>query len=167
MRILGVAGWKGSGKTTLIVRLIPELIGRGLTASTVKHIHHNIAIDKADEDARALRKAGAAEVIVFSEKRWALMHELRGTPEPSLEELVSRMTPVDLLLVEGFKRYTHDKLEVHRRASGNPLLCGQDPHVVAVASDGPLPQVKLPVLDLNDVPAIADFVVSYCRLRGA
>ena len=172
MRIFGLAGWSGSGKTTLIVKLVPELIGRGLTVSTIKHAHHGFEVDRPGKDSYEHRAAGATEVLVTSRRRWALMHENRGAPEPAVEELTRRMTPVDLLLIEGFKKHRHDKLEVHRPAIGKPLLCGGDPSVVAVAADRALeardPRGRpLPVFDLNDIAGIADFVVAHCALAVA
>lgn len=167
MKIIGLAGWSGSGKTTLVTKLIPEIVGRGLTVSTVKHAHHDFDIDKPGKDSFEHRAAGATEVMVGSARRWALMHELREAPEPALDELVARMAPVDLLIVEGFKRYPHDKLEVFRRSVGKPLIAAEDDHVVAVASDGPVPEVALPVLDLDDISAIADFVLDRTGLGPA
>ena len=164
MEVFGLAGWSGSGKTTLVVRLIPALVRRGLRVSTMKHAHHNFDVDTPGKDSYEHRAAGASEVLVTSGRRWALMHELRDAPEPGVEDLIGHMTAVDLLLIEGFKRQTHDKLEVHRPALGKPLLCGEDPHIVAVASDSPLPEAGRPLLDLNDVEAIADFVVRHCGL---
>jgi molybdopterin-guanine dinucleotide biosynthesis adapter protein len=166
MKVMGLAGWSGSGKTTLMMRLLPELIGRGLTVSTMKHAHHNFDIDQPGKDSYVHRSAGATEVVVSSINRWALMHENRGGPEPSAAELMRQMTPVDLLLIEGFKRESHPKLEVYRRANGKPLLHPEDPHIVAVASDGPLPEVTLPVLALNDTRMIADFILDYCGLTA-
>ena len=167
MKLFGLAGWSGSGKTTLVVRLLPELIGRGLTVSTVKHAHHGFDVDQPGKDSYEHRRAGASEVMVASANRWALMHEHRGAGEPPLEALLARMTPGDLVIVEGFKAMAHPKLEVHRAAIGKTLLCADDPHIVAVASDAPLPGVRLPVLDLDDVPAIADFIVEQCGLPRA
>ena len=167
MEVFGLAGWSGSGKTTLMVRLIPALVRRGLRVSTLKHAHHNFDVDKPGKDSYEHRQAGATEVLVSSGRRWALMHELRDTPEPSVEDLLPHMTQVDLLLIEGFKREAHDKLEVHRPAVGKQLLCPEDPQIVAVASDAPLPGVELPQLDLNDVEAIADFIVGHCGLAAA
>jgi molybdopterin-guanine dinucleotide biosynthesis protein B len=164
MKIFGLAGWSGSGKTTLLVRLIPALTQRGLRVSTMKHAHHNFDVDKPGKDSYEHREAGATEVMVSSANRFALMHELRGAAEPSVEELIQHMTPVDLLLIEGFKAHAHDKLEVYRDSVGKPLLCTQDPRIVAVASDTRLTNVTLPQLDLNDVNAIADFVVRHCGL---
>lgn len=172
MKIFGLAGWSGSGKTSLMVRLLPELVGRGLSVSTMKHAHHAFDVDQPGKDSYEHRHAGATEVLVTSEKRWALMHELRGAPEAQVEEMVARMTPVDLLLIEGFKHHAHDKLEVFRRGVGKPLLCVSDPRVVAVASDGAVPEARVPVIDLDDTRAIADFIVAHCglargRARGA
>jgi molybdopterin-guanine dinucleotide biosynthesis protein B len=172
MKIFGLAGWSGAGKTSLMVRLLPELVGRGLSVSTMKHAHHAFDVDMPGKDSFEHRQAGATEVLVTSEKRWALMHELRGAPEAHMEELVARLTPVDLLLVEGFKHHAHDKLEVFRRSVGKPLLCVSDPRVVAVASDGAVPEARVPVMALDDTRAIADFVVAHCglargRARGA
>ena len=164
MQIFGLAGWSGSGKTTLMVRLVPEFVARGLTVSTVKHAHHDFDIDQPGKDSYEHRKAGATEVMVTATNRWALMHENRGTPEPSVEELIDRMAPVDLLLIEGFKAHEHDKLEVHRPALDKPLLAREDGCVVAVASDAPIPDLDLPILDLDDIGAIADFIVEHCGL---
>ncbi len=167
MKLFGLAGWSGAGKTGLIVRLLPELVGRGLAVSTMKHAHHAFDIDQPGKDSFEHRQAGATEVLVTSANRWALMHELRGAPEAELERLVARMTPVDLLLIEGFKHHPHDKLEVFRRAVGKPLLCVADPRVVAVASDAPVPEARVPVIGLDDTRAIADFIVAHCGLaRG-
>lgn len=159
MRIVGLAGWSGSGKTSLVVRLVPELVRRGLRVSTIKHAHHAFDVDTPGKDSHAHRQAGAHEVLVSSAHRFALMHELRGASEPTLEELVARLAPVDILLVEGFKRHAHAKIEVHRPVVGKPLLAPDDPHIVAVASDAPLAGLRVPLLDLGDTAAIADFIV--------
>ena len=164
MKVIGLAGWSGSGKTTLMMRLLPELIGRGITVSTMKHAHHNFDIDQPGKDSYVHRSAGATEVVVASVNRWALMHENRGAPEPSAAELIQHMTPVDLLIIEGFKREPHPKIEVYRQANSKPLIHPEDPHIVAVASDTALPQVTLPVLPLDDIGAIADFVLRHCGL---
>ncbi len=163
-KIFGLAGWSGSGKTTLLRRLIPELVGRGLRVSTIKHAHHSFDIDQPGKDSWEHRQAGATEVAISSANRWALMHELRGAPEPRPEELLRRMSPVDLVLIEGFKHEPHPKLEVHRPALGKPLLAAEDPEVVAVASDAPIDGLALPRLELDDIPAIADFVIDHCGL---
>jgi molybdopterin-guanine dinucleotide biosynthesis protein B len=172
MKIFGLAGWSGAGKTSLMVRLLPELVSRGLAVSTMKHAHHAFDVDRPGKDSYEHRQAGATEVLVTSANRWALMHELRGAAEAQVEELVARMTPVDLLLIEGFKHHPHDKLEVFRRDIGKPLLCAADPRIVAVASDGPVPEARVPVIGLDDTRAIADFIVAHCglargRARGA
>jgi molybdopterin-guanine dinucleotide biosynthesis protein B len=164
MKILGLAGWSGSGKTTLLAKLIPALIARGLTVSTLKHAHHEFDVDQPGKDSYAHRAAGATEVAVSSARRWALMHELRGASEATVEEMVARMAPVDLLLIEGFKAHAHDKLEVHRPVLGKPLLCADDPRIVAVASDAELDGLCVPRLDLGDIDAIAAFVIAHCRL---
>ncbi|MFZ2004562.1 MAG: molybdopterin-guanine dinucleotide biosynthesis protein B [Stellaceae bacterium] len=158
MRVFGLAGWSGSGKTTLLTRLIPELVGRGVMVSTIKHAHHEFDIDKPGKDSWLHREAGATEVMVASSRRFALMHELREAPEPALDELVARMAPVDLLLVEGFKTHPHPKLEVHRPSVGKPFLYPGDPHIVAVASDEAI-IAPLPVLPLADAEGIADFIL--------
>jgi len=166
MKLFGLAGWSGAGKTTLVVRLLPALAARGLAVSTMKHAHHSFDIDQPGKDSHRHRAAGATEVMIASAQRWALMHEHGGTPEPTAAALAARMAAVDLVLVEGFKREPHPKLEVHRAANGKPLLHPGDPHIVAVASDQPLPGVGLPVLSLDDVEAIADFIVDHCGLAG-
>jgi molybdopterin-guanine dinucleotide biosynthesis adapter protein len=157
MRILGIAG-------SLIAKLIPELTRRGIRVSTLKHAHHEFDIDTPGKDSYVHRAAGATEVMVASGKRWALMHELRDAVEPDVAELVRHMSPVDLLLIEGFKREPHDKVEIFRSANAKPLLSENDPTYVAILSDGLVPKSKLPVIDLNDTSAIADFVVAHCCL---
>ena len=161
MRIIGLAGWSGSGKTTLIKKLIPCLIARGLAVSTLKHAHHGFDLDQPGKDSFFHRAAGATEVIISSAKRWAILHELREQPEWDMAALVGKMSPVDLVLVEGFKRDAFPKLEIHRIANGKPLIHQDDPHVVAVAADTPLPDAKVPVIDLNDIEAIADMLLKH------
>ena len=165
MKILGLGGWSGAGKTTLMAKLIPELVGRGVTVSTMKHAHHGFDVDQPGKDSYIHRAAGATEVLIGSEKRWALMHELRAEVEPSAVDLAKHMTPVDLLLIEGFKREPHDKLEIYRADNGKPLLANQDPTYVAILTDSPVAEAKVPVIDLNDVRAIADFIVAHCGLK--
>ena len=165
-KIFGLAGWSGSGKTTLMRALIPALTGRGLHVSTLKHAHHAFDVDQPGKDSYEHREAGATEVLVASAERWALMHELRGAPEPTTAQLIELMTPVDIVLIEGFKQEDHDKLEVHRPGLGKPLLCPNDPHIVAVASDAALDGLPVRRLDLNDVEAIANFVIDHCGLAG-
>jgi molybdopterin-guanine dinucleotide biosynthesis adapter protein len=160
MRIIGLAGWSGSGKTTLITKLIPCLLARGVAVSTLKHAHHGFDLDRPGKDSFMHRAAGATEVIISSAKRWAILHELReAEPEWDMAALVGKMSPVDLVLVEGFKRDAFPKLEIHRIANGKPLLYPQDPHIVAVASDSALPSTPLPVLDLNNIDPIADLLL--------
>jgi molybdopterin-guanine dinucleotide biosynthesis protein B len=161
MRIFGLAGWSGSGKTTLMTALIPEFVSRGVTVSTVKHAHHAFDIDQPGKDSWRHRQAGAQEVMVASDRRWALMRELRGAPEPSLDELVRQISPVDLVLVEGFKRHAHRKIEVYRRSLGKPLLHPEDPYVVAIASDDRLSEFSVPCLPLSDPGAIASFILGH------
>ena len=163
MRIFGLAGWSGSGKTTLLTAVIPELVARGLKVSTIKHAHHEFDIDRPGKDSWRHRQAGAGEVMVASSRRWAIMHELRGAAEPTLEELAAHMSPVDLLLVEGFKRQPHPKLEVHRPSLGKPLIYPGDPHVVAIATDAPF-AAPLPLLPLADAGAIAAFITDHFGL---
>ncbi len=167
MRVFGLAGWSGSGKTTLLTRLLPELTRRGLSVSTVKHAHHSFDPDQEGKDSWRHREAGAREVMIATSRRWALIHEHRGTAEPPLETLLARMAPVDLVLVEGFKRGSHAKLEVHRPALGKPLLCRDDPNVVALASDAPVAGVTVPVFALDDIAGIARFILDHCRLEAA
>ena len=161
MRIIGLAGWSGSGKTTLIKKLIPRLIARSISVSTLKHAHHGFDLDQPGKDSFFHRTAGATEVIISSAKRWAILHELRAQPEWDMAALVRKMSPVDLVLVEGFKRDAFPKLEIHRIANGKPLIHPKDPHIVAVASDSALPQSKVPVVDLNDIEAIADLLLKH------
>ncbi len=167
MQVFGLAGWSGSGKTTLMTRLIPALLHCGITVSTLKHAHHEFDIDREGKDSWRHRQAGAQEVMVSSERRWALMHELRGAAEPTIEELVRRMSPVDLVLIEGYKRGTHPKLEVHRQSVAKPLLALDDDTIVAIASDAPVPGIARPRFALEDVAAIASFIIAYCRIEVA
>jgi len=159
MRIIGLAGYSGSGKTTLISKAIPRLLARGLKVSTLKHAHHEFDVDQPGKDSHAHRMAGATEVLVASSRRWALVHELRAEDEPMLGELLGKLAPVDLVIIEGYKRAPHPKLEVHRAAVGMPLLALEDSGVVAIASDVALPGAPVPVLDLDDVDAIVDIMV--------
>jgi molybdopterin-guanine dinucleotide biosynthesis protein B len=163
MRILGLAGWSGSGKTTLLTAIIPEFVRRGLVVSTIKHAHHEFDVDRPGKDSWRHREAGASEVMVSSSRRWALMHELRGAVEPSLEELIAKMSPADLLLVEGFKFDPHPKIEVHRPSVGKPLLYPDDPRIIAIASDEKL-DVPLPLLPLGQPPSVAAFILDHLGL---
>ena len=159
MRVFGFAGWSGSGKTLLIEALIPRLVLSGLTVSLVKHAHHAFDVDQPGKDSHRLREAGSAEVLVSSAKRWALMHELRGAPELTLERAIGRLSACDLVLVEGYKRAAIPKLEIWRETVGKPLLHPVDAHIIAVATDMPgHVDTRLPVFDLKDVPGIATFV---------
>ena len=174
-RVLGLAGWSGAGKTTLLARLIPLLVGRGLRVSTLKHAHHGFDTDIPGKDSYEHRRAGASEVIVSSARRWAQVHEVGDGPEATLGELLLRLSPCDLILVEGFRHGDHPRLEVFRPAMGKPLLHPGDPGIVAIASDEPIPGAPVPVVDLNDVEAIADIVCAHAeplasvlaRLQGA
>jgi len=159
MKVIGIAGWSGAGKTTLLTRVIPVLTTRGLRVSTIKHAHHAFDIDTPGKDSHAHRIAGATEVLVSSANRFALMHELRGEPEWTLHALLTKLSAVDLVLVEGFKRETHPKLEVFRKAVGKPMLHPDDPNIVAVASDAPV-AARVPVVSLDDVAAVADVLVA-------
>lgn len=160
MKVIGLAGWSGSGKTTLLAKLIPVLNARGLKVSTVKHAHHAFDLDTPGKDSYVHRESGASEVFISSANRWAQMHELRGEEELRLSDIIKRMTPVDLLIIEGFKRETHPKLEIHRAEVGKPLLQPDDDWIVAIASDKPVQQPGVPVVDLNDVEKIADVVLA-------
>ncbi len=164
MKRLGIAGFSGSGKTTLVTRLIPELRCRGLSVSTIKHTHHNVSVDRRGDASWELRQAGASEVAVAGNARWALLHEHHGEAESSVDDLVARMDPVDLLLIEGFKRHEHDKIEVHRPQVGKPLLAEEDAHIIAVASTAELPHLACPRLDLDDIQAIATFIIQRLAL---
>jgi len=160
MRIIGLAGWSGSGKTTLIKKVIPCLIARGLKVSTLKHAHHGFDLDQPGKDSFFHRAAGATEVIVSSAKRFAILHELREEAEWDLPALVGKMSPVDLVLVEGYKRDPFPKLEIHRAANAKPLIHPEDPHIMAIAADVPLPQARVPVVDLDDIEGIADILMA-------
>ena len=163
MKTFGFAGWSGSGKTTLIEQLIPRFVKQGLRVSLIKHAHHTFDVDQPGKDSYRHRHAGASEILVTSSRRWVLMHELRGAPEPSFDEQVKHISPCDLLLVEGFKFAPIPKLEVWRAEPGEGLLHPNDPHIVAVASDAKV-QTKLPLLDLNDHAAIESFIVKHLAL---
>ncbi len=150
MRIIGLAGWSGSGKTTLLAKVIPRLVARGFKVSTLKHAHHGFDVDQPGKDSHTHRMVGASEVLVSSANRWALVHELRGQAEPALGALLAKLSPVDLVLIEGYKAETHPKLEVYR-----------DPAIVAIASDELLPAARVPVVDLDDVERIADILIRH------
>ena len=158
MRLMGLSGWSGAGKTTLIAALIPELRRRGLTVSTVKHAHHAFDIDKPGKDSYVHRESGAQEVLIASAHRFALMHELRGAPEPPLSELLKHLSPVDLVIVEGFKRDAHPKIEIHRTATDKDFIYPDDPYIRAIATDAPGP-FPFQRFDLDDIAGIADWVI--------
>ena len=160
MRLIGLAGWSGAGKTTLIAALIPALRARGLSISTIKHAHHAFDVDQPGKDSYVHRAAGASEVLVASSQRFALMHELRGAPEPPLGELIARLAAVDLVLVEGFKADAHPKLEVHRLATDKDLIHPRDPHIRAIATDAPGP-FAIERLDIDDIEGIADWLIQH------
>src|SRR5258707_4817451 len=154
MKVIGLAGWSGAGKTTLLARVLPHLLGKGLRVSVIKHAHHSFDVDVPGKDSWVHRQSGAAEVLVSSGKRWALMHELRGAPEPRLPELLAKMSGVDLVIVEGFKSEPHRKIEVHRAANRKPLLFPDDPGIVGIATDAVV-ETALPTAHLDDIPVIA------------
>jgi molybdopterin-guanine dinucleotide biosynthesis adapter protein len=164
VKVLGIVGWSGSGKTTLVTALLPLLRARSLTVSTVKHTHHGFDMDQPGKDSYRHREAGALEVLVASSTRWALLHEIDGT-EPRLPELLARMQPVDLVLVEGFKTHPYAKLEVYRPALGKPPIWHRAQDVVAVATDGPLPSCDRALLPLNDPAAIVSWLLKYLTLK--
>jgi molybdopterin-guanine dinucleotide biosynthesis protein MobB len=164
MKIFGVTGWKNSGKTTLMERLVAEISARGIAVSTIKHAHHNVDVDQPGKDSYRHRQAGAREVILASANRWALMHELRGEPEPTLEQLLAHIAPVDLVLIEGYKREAHPKIEAANSKGTRPLLALEDPNIVAVAAGYPVGDIRVPVLDINDIPALARFILQHTDL---
>jgi molybdopterin-guanine dinucleotide biosynthesis protein B len=163
MRVIGLAGWSGAGKTTLLDRLIPALIARGLRVSTLKHAHHNFDVDHPGTDTWMHRQAGANEVLAAFSGQWALIHELRDEVEPPLLKLLGRMVPVDFVLIEGFKRENHPKIEIYRQANAKPPLHPDDPSIIAVAADIAIPGLAIPMYHLDDIPGIAD-VVQRCAM---
>ena len=166
MKVIGIAGYSGSGKTTLIEKVIPLLVRMGLRVSLVKHAHHEFDLDQPGKDSYRHRHAGCSEVLISSSRRWALMHELRGAPEPALDELLRHLSPCDVVIVEGYKTQPIPKVEVHRRAGETPLLFPNDPNVVAIATDEPL-DTPLPQLPLDDAEAVARFIVHHLGLDRA
>ena len=167
MRVWGVVGWKNSGKTGLAERLVAEFIARGFSVSTLKHAHHSFDVDQPGKDSHRHRTAGATEVLLASRARWALMHELRDAPEPPLGDLLGKLAPVDLVLVEGWKRGDHPKVEAHRAKTGQPLLAHDDATIRAVASDSGAEATDRPTFDLNDTRGVADFIAAELHLRSA
>jgi molybdopterin-guanine dinucleotide biosynthesis protein B len=159
MRVFGVVGWKNAGKTGLMERLVTEITGRGFSVSTVKHAHHTFDVDHEGKDSHRHRVAGAQEVLLASRNRFALMHELRTEDEPTLAELLTKLAPVDLVLIEGYKRDAHPKVEAFRGETNNPLIANDDPTIRAIASDKPI-ELDRPVFDLNDTVGVADFILT-------
>lgn len=165
-KVFGITGWKNAGKTTLTERLVHELTKRGYSISTVKHAHHSFDIDKQGTDSYRHREAGAHEVAIVSFNRWAIMHELRETTEPPLDEILSRMMPCDLILVEGYKNDKHPKIEIRRKGSPTQIpLDAEQYSIVAIASDEPISEQNVPVLDLNNIAGLTDFIENYCGLK--
>jgi molybdopterin-guanine dinucleotide biosynthesis protein B len=164
VQVFGLVGWSGAGKTTLIVSILPLIAARGIRVSTMKHAHHYFDIDIPGKDSYRHREAGASEVLITSSGRWVLMHELRDEAEPPIRDLIERMTPVDLLLIEGFKTHAHPKLEVYRQAEAKPLMWRPGSDIVAVAADVALPEVSVPVLDINDHAGIVAFILAQTGL---
>jgi molybdopterin-guanine dinucleotide biosynthesis protein B len=162
-RVLGIVGWSGSGKTTLLTKLIPLLVDRGLRIATLKHAHHAFDVDQPGKDSYEHRKAGASEVIVSSARRWVQMHEIGAGREATLAEHLRRLSPCDLVLIEGYKSEGHSKLEVFREATGKAPLYPTDSRIVAVASDRPLPELRIPSADLNDIAAVASLVLQHAE----
>lgn len=159
MKIYGVTGWKNNGKTTLVERLVTEITARGLKVSTIKHAHHAFDIDHEGRDSYRHREAGAQEVLVGSGKRWALIHELRGAEEPTLEDLLARLSPCDLVIVEGYKRDRHPKIEAYRAEAGKDLIAADDETIKLIATDTVL-EIDRPQLPLDDPKAIAAFILA-------
>ena len=163
MKVFGFAAYSGSGKTTLIESLVPLLVARGLKVSVIKHAHHGFEVDRPGKDSYRYRQAGASEVLVGSSVRWALMHESRNESEPGLPALIERLSPCDLVLVEGFKKQAIPKMEIHRMAAGTPLLFSDDPHIVALATDARIP-TDLPTFALEDHTGITAFMLQHMGL---
>jgi molybdopterin-guanine dinucleotide biosynthesis protein B len=164
MRMIGIVGRSGSGKTTLIAALLPALRARGLTVSTIKHAHHGFDLDRPGKDSYRHREAGAREVMLVADSRWALLHEMGEAPPPPLEGLLARLAPVDLVVIEGFHTHRHAAIEVYRPSEGHELMWREGSDIVAVASDEKLADLAAPVLDLNDAESIADFVLQRAEL---
>lgn len=163
-KVIGVAGFKNAGKTTLVEKLVRELTKRSYRVSTVKHAHHSFDIDHEGRDSFRHRHAGASEVAVISDQRWAIIHELRGETEPSFDSVLAKLAPCDLVIVEGYKHGTHDKIEVRNLALDHPELEGKDPTIVAIAATGAIPHAQVPVFDRDHVEALSDFIVTHMRL---
>ncbi len=165
MKVFGIVGWKNSGKTTLVARLVTDLKSRGFSVSTMKHAHHAFDLDQPGRDTYKHREAGAQEVVISSGKRWAIMHELQRDENYTLDDLLVKMQPVDIVLVEGFKSNAHPKIETHRSQSEMPLVSAENKTIIAVASDCDVDTNGLPCLNLNDVPAVADYIIAQTGLE--
>ena len=165
MKVFGVTGWKNSGQTGLVERLVSEFISRGLSVSTVKHAHHTFDVDHPGRDSYRHRVAGAKEVLLVSKNRWAIMHELRDEDEPELSEILKKVEKVDLVIIEGFKRDRHPKIEAFREETGTSVIAREDESIVAVAADTSLTDLKIPVFDLNNTSEIADFISGFLDLN--
>jgi molybdopterin-guanine dinucleotide biosynthesis protein B len=165
--VIGLAGWSGAGKTTLLLKVIPRLVARRLRVSTIKHAHHSFDIDQPGKDSHMHRMAGATEVLVSSPVRWALMHELREAPEPRLAELLGKVARVDLIIVEGFKRGLHPKLEVYRSSVGKPLLQPHDPNIMAIVADLPLPKAEVTVVEIDDLDGVIELILAWAAPLAA
>jgi molybdopterin-guanine dinucleotide biosynthesis adapter protein len=161
--VIGLAGWSGAGKTTLLAKALPLIVARGLTVSTLKHAHHSFDLDQPGKDSHTHRAAGATEVLIASANRYAVMHELRGAPEPSLHDLLGKLSPVDLVVVEGFKAAQYRKLEIFRAAVGKPALHVNDPFIVGIISDTPFPASGRPVVSINDTDAVVDLMLDHAE----
>ncbi len=164
MKLFGIVGWKNSGKTTLVARLVTDLKSRGFSVSTMKHAHHAFDLDQPGRDTYKHREAGAQEVVISSSRRWAIMHELQRDENYTLDDLLAKMQPVDIVLVEGFKSNAHPKIETHRSQSEMPLVSAENKTIIAVASDCDVDTNGLPCLNLNDVPAVADYIIAQTGL---
>ena len=160
MKVIGLAGWSGAGKTTLLSRVIPHLRERGLRVSVIKHAHHSFDVDVPGKDSWVHRQSGAEEVLVSSGKRWALMHELRAAPEPTIYDLLRKMSPVDLVLIEGFKSALHSRIEVYRKAAGKPPFHPENPHIAGIVSDTTFPDAGLPVVHIDDIEGVVELVLA-------
>jgi molybdopterin-guanine dinucleotide biosynthesis adapter protein len=166
MRIIGLAGWSGAGKTTLLAKVLPRIVARGLSVSTLKHAHHSFDLDQPGKDSHTHRMAGATEVLISSANRYAIMHELRGAPEPTLFELLDRLSPVDLVVVEGFKAAHYRKLEIFRAEVGKPALHADDPLIVGIISDTPFPESGRPVVAIDDIDAVVGLMLDQAEPIG-
>jgi len=165
LKVFGIAGYSGSGKTTLLENIIPLFIRAGLRTAVIKHVHHAFDLETPGKDSWRHREAGAQQVMIASQRRWALLRELREAPEPELPELLQRLDPCDIVLIEGFKRQPIPKLEVHRAAAHKPALFPDDPYVIAIATDVAL-QTELPVFGLSEYQAIGGFIMQHLELRA-